>query len=99
MNPTPYPIVELCLPRAYFSLALHSVKLVFHVPTVSQPGEIINLSAWNVIITGRADKLLKGTPLIHESDSVSTLRSMSILHSRFARVFHMPTAKYDNISN
>ena len=69
------------------------------MPSASQPDKIINLSAWNVLITGRADKLLKGTPLINESDSVSTLRSMStlsILHSRFARVFHMPTAKYDN---
>ena len=78
------------------------MKPVFHVPTTSQPGEIINPSAWNVLITGRADKLLKGTPLLHESDSVSILMStstLSILHSRFARVFHIPIAKYDNISN
>jgi len=53
-----------------------------------------------VLITGRADKLLERTPLLHDSDSVSILMSMStliILHSRFARVFHMPTATYDNI--
>ena len=68
----------------------------------SQPGEIINLSKWNVLITGGADELLKGTPLLHESDSVSILMSvstLSILHSRLERVFHMPTATYDNISN
>ena len=53
-----------------------------------------------MLITGRADKLLERTPLLHDSDSVSILMSMStliILHSRFARVFHMPTATYDNI--
>jgi len=64
--------------------------------------EIINLSTWNVLITGRAIKHLKGTSLLHDSDSVSVLMSLStlsILHSRFARVFHMPTVTYDNISN
>jgi len=75
------------------------------VPTAGQPGEIINLSTWIVLITGRANKLLKklkGTPLLHDSDSVSILMFMStlsILHSRFARVFHMPTATYDNMNN
>ena len=72
----------------------------------SQPGEVIKLSIklsiWNVLITGRADKLLKGMLLLHDSDSESILMSvstLSILHSRFARVFHMPTVTYDNVSN
>jgi len=47
--------------------------------TANQPGEIINLSMRNVLITGKADKLFQGTPFLHDFDSVSILISMSIL--------------------
>ena len=47
-------IVGLCLHWAYFSLALHSVKPVFHEPTASAPVEIINVSAWNALITANS---------------------------------------------